>query len=928
MQEVEQQGPGIAESPSASEFAYDALLGQRGTKRARNGESLLRDEPIQAVDTHGIAKGIVASQGPVKLREPDSLVLETERVVEQLSQRKDAGAGSDAVLDDIARELLIIWSRYGKLTKEDVERDGLGPIDDRNVLGKAYYVASLLLQLHHPTASEASQDQDQLQFNQSLRSPRRAQQPPGIHIPKVLFEWLNNYHDPATEIVGEVLQHREGYALARDFWDCVYSCIFRGRFVQVIDLLKGANFAALEDYSDQQLENLSVAVDGVCDLLQQCPAVRDKDWDIKGASWAIFRSEVKKGLNALREFAEGKIPGSDDLGSYRQNAHSDQHRISQASRRAETRVPYEVYEPLQEVHKLLLGSLEDLSKCAFDWVEATIGLAAWWDGNDIHATRNDLSRSQHSANRTQHSRPADVTPSLAYRQRMASLFAQALEDIELKDTFDASDPLQVALASVIQSDVDSVLLIMKGWSITMTSAVAELADAAGWLPDSRPGSHDAMRGLDQSDLMVLSYGDNSVDNRANNKDELLVEYANLLTTKAQISAPELGLSFEGWQLALSVLARLDVVSTVESKANAILEKIPLDSGDRVDALLDLCANLSFTSYGTKIAEVRPSRSPIYRIMLTQSQKYADQLSTSSSHYGSAILYYARAHNAAKVKQTLNALLSLSLIQSLAFPPANALDDRLKSFLASPKQSLQQLASVDTEAARILSCYLSGYATLRDYYSRRDNAHDYSSSASGILQRKRDAAPYLLAAITSAGEAIAGGLFDPNADAVFPVDSLLVLLGEALPFLYQAERVLGDEQLFTLLRVVEDLQTISPKVFGKCEDLYRSALNNASTGDVPSPKALLKRGESSGLSGMTGSSAFSLVGSGMLGSQESGSSGKGSEGSGVLVRGNVRRGWDWRKGVGQSVGGGDVLKVLRVGVARELGRAWGGDEAEE
>lgn len=55
------------------------------------------------------------------------------------------------------------------------------------------------------------------------------------------------------------------------------------------------------------------------------------------------------------------------------------------------------------------------------------------------------------------------------------------------------------------------------------------------------------------------------------------------------------------------------------------------------------------------------------------------------------------------------------------------------------------------------------------------------------------------------------------------------------------------------------------------------------------------------------------------------------GSGVLVLmgdGNnsssddqVKRGWDWREGVEPHATGGDVLRILRLGLARDISRGW-------
>jgi hypothetical protein len=43
--------------------------------------------------------------------------------------------------------------------------------------------------------------------------------------------------------------------------------------------------------------------------------------------------------------------------------------------------------------------------------------------------------------------------------------------------------------------------------------------------------------------------------------------------------------------------------------------------------------------------------------------------------------------------------------------------------------------------------------------------------------------------------------------------------------------------------------------------------------------------------------------------------------GVLVKGHIKRAWDWRKGISASTTGDDVLRILRFGLAHDLAKAW-------
>lgn len=288
------------------------------------------------------------------------------------------------------------------------------------------------------------------------------------------------------------------------------------------------------------------------------------------------------------------------------------------------------------------------------------------------------------------------------------------------------------------------------------------------------------------------------------------------------------------------------------------------------------------------------------------------LSDSTHRYGDALLYYLRAHKFAKAKKVVDVLITSCLIHSTAYPPQDKLDERLREFIESPKETLNSLAVIDFEAAQRLSAWLSGYATLRKFYDLRDATDEKASNA---FKRKRSAATALLAVITSANDPIKGGLFDSSTEVVVPLDTLLVLLGEALPSLRESPPLFSTSQLFTLLRAVEDLQTVGPRIFAFNETLFTTTLENAWGADVPSPRAMLKKETS----GMTGSSQFSLVGSSLLNSQEAMAESGESE---VLVGNpNLRRGWDWRKGLKRTSKAEEVLRIVRLVVAERVADAW-------
>jgi hypothetical protein len=182
------------------------------------------------------------------------------------------------------------------------------------------------------------------------------------------------------------------------------------------------------------------------------------------------------------------------------------------------------------------------------------------------------------------------------------------------------------------------------------------------------------------------------------------------------------------------------------------------------------------------------------------QKYADHLSKNTQNYGDTLMYYARAHNATKIQEVLQILVSHCLVKSMAYPPFADLDGRLKSLIASPKQTLTQLARTDSEAAQLLANNLSGYATIRKFYDLRDEEvllKPGEKPAHRPMARKGAAAEALIVIIESAASSIRGGLYDPTVETIVQVDILLCLFGEILVFVNRKLIILLSQQKFLL-----------------------------------------------------------------------------------------------------------------------------------
>lgn len=185
-----------------------------------------------------------------------------------------------------------------------------------------------------------------------------------------------------------------------------------------------------------------------------------------------------------------------------------------------------------------------------------------------------------------------------------------------------------------------------------------------------------------------------------------------------------------------------------------------------------------------------------------------------------------------------------------------------------------------------------------------------------MARKRAAANALMVIISSAASSIQGGLYDDTVETVMQVDVLLPLLGEALVFINQPKRTLTLRHLYDMLAAIEDYETTGSRIHEQCEVVLQTTLA-AAHGDskVSAPQGLLQK-SASGLSG----SSYSLIGS-----QDFSADGMSTDSSTVLVAGGKvddgKRGWDWRRGFSKGAKGADLLRVLRLGVSRELARCF-------
>ncbi|KAL2115840.1 hypothetical protein VTJ04DRAFT_10095 [Mycothermus thermophilus] len=847
-----------------------------------------------------LAKDQYEHMGVAPLTEPPHIILGTENLLAKLYDEGVGEADNEEKLDDT---LASVAAKVAQLWKSHVDTLPLPPDDNVAVVGpgpnatpfeKAHFLANLVLQIHHTRYDDGGGD---------MRPEP---------LPETLFRWLGESHELYSGQVDQILRHRPSPACHSLFWAAVFMALLRGRVADAARLLRQAGWAHVRHdqsgeyiYTGRALDNVERAVDHTVSTLESCPGY-DDNWDIWSSDWTLFRVRAQGALEQLRRFAEGKdTVFNESTSSARSSTAANRQSMAGLARRAESQVPWEIYEKLNVLFDIVLGQEDAILEAAQDWLEATIGLFGWWDerrssraaDSGKFAPSRSLSRSQALVLASE---APVVGDSESYLDRLAHVFHMAVES---DFHFDSQNPVEIGMACAFEGNVKGVIGLLRAWSLPVAAAVAEIASLGKWLPPHQPQGVYALEDLDENDLELLGMGPPTPDEVDGIKDSTLVQYAQALAEYEGLSAAR-----EGWELSMSVLGRMDSPERSEEMVRDLVEHLVkhlhVDSGAMVDRLWGMLNELGMTEFAEDTAET-----------------YGDVLARDSHRYGEAMWYYALAHKPNKVREVMNLLISYSLVQSTAFPPTHELDDYLRRLLTDRKNTLEQCASQDMDAAELLGKMLSGYASLRQFYDIRDN--DAAMAHVSPRTRRQQAATALVSVIASSDDNIRGGLLDQTRDGIVSEDFLLALLGEALVFVSDPDKasdggpfattpILTLDQIDVLLKAVEDLQAVSSRVYTICDEFLQLVLASAPGGLKGSTPADLLRKSS-------GPGNFTLAGSSLVASQlqKSLSGASGALGKAVTVK----RGWDWRSGVSARTKGEDILKRLRLGLARDLAGLW-------
>ena len=625
----------------------------RGVKRSRGGAMEPHSSPRvkrtsrkpneKDSNIPSIAQDMSKRLGAAPLEESNDLIIGTEENVSTLyAAMVDVDEHPRAPASELSvacERLCNLWNSCrdrdsGKVSWREEVVMGIGPDNSAPSAHSAMFLSTLLLPLYHPPAAKGGQALAMSRLNRSTQTSMIPYSPNTplnyTAYPKVLLDWLDKNHNPYRAIYSEVQNHKPSPTAHDFYWDIIFKLAIRGKFADLIAMLKKADFrharTARVDghkelgYRGVQLENTNMVISWGVQALQACPALTDDDWHVPGNSWSIFRKHVEKALENLMNFAEGRDKDLDleeptfEASNFGLKTTSND--LSRSSRRAESRVPWAVLQNLKTLYGILSGGSLEILSYSENWVEGTIALTAWWGGEDdeeVAVGSLAMSRRALKQSRSRVPRLVDTDPGLAYRRRMASAFERVIQDPEESDDPpmlpDTGKPLEVALSSIFDGDINGAIGILRAMSLPIADAVAEIGTIGHWLPAS---PRDAiMEGFDEDDMDLLSF-ERSVlpaEEPTVTRSAIMMEYAEELFNRPELTGQR-GFAVEGWELSIAVLARLGMKYNTSSKKEIrkVLKRLPLDSDAQIDKILHICRNYDMPEEGRKIVEVNPQQS--------------------------------------------------------------------------------------------------------------------------------------------------------------------------------------------------------------------------------------------------------------------------------------------------------------------------------
>lgn len=547
-------------------------------KISREAESIFKQSSARlgrttarrAFQFASIARGMYSNGHPTQTVESPALILATEDLVCRLYDEgvgvEDDAEKMDNSLAGVAFRLTQLWNDYAsslpKPEGEDFTVFGLGA--KALPFAKAAYVAHLVLRMHHTRLDDEYEGEKT------------------VPLPEIMFDWLRSSYNLLPDRVRSLYRDSPSPASHPIYWETLRSLLLRGDLPEAVQLLKNAGWENVlnpggdKAYTAKALEHIRLFTDAACETLTQCPAMRS-DWDIWSSDWTLFRVRARAALDKLTIFAEGRGSRLNDFSAEPTSASLSS--ISSMARMASSQLPWEIYENLQLVYDIILGKPEPIIETAQDWCEATIGLLGWWDDGS--------------------QQPSPVSYSMDYFDRLAAAF-HLVCDFGLIPS--AVEPLDVAMASAFEGNMNAVIGILRVLSLPIGCSVAEIASLGGWLSPGASAKLQSSDDLDKEDFAVLGSVLPTNDEVDGIKDSTLALYARALAAIDRLSPDRYG-----WEMAMQVLGRMDSPDKSEQLVGELLQglfkSVKENSRPMVDKMWRNLNDMGMAEYAEQTAAV-------------------------------------------------------------------------------------------------------------------------------------------------------------------------------------------------------------------------------------------------------------------------------------------------------------------------------------
>lgn len=275
-------------------------------------------------------------------------------------------------------------------------------------ISNAYYLASLLLNIQHPSA-------------QAVGRPNFTPSPI-----EVFKSFLNTHHPNPTS---SELQHLHTYhptpCASPDYWPILAHLTLRGDLAEVESLLSRGGWGDIiekksdrtEDfkYQDAEVDLIGRVVNGAVKLVAAAPQlfVKGRAEHERFAEWRIFRGRVHAAIEELKSLSHSNVStnqGEEDEGEpeYRYETvittkNGFTTRMKQkvkvikpkpmklrGEERPPTKAPRDVEAGLMNIYQLLVGKIDTIITVAERWQEAVLGASIWRRYFDEEDLEDDL----------------------------------------------------------------------------------------------------------------------------------------------------------------------------------------------------------------------------------------------------------------------------------------------------------------------------------------------------------------------------------------------------------------------------------------------------------------------------------------------------------------------------------------------------------